>query len=185
MSEYYALVVRSQSELRVAESLRQHGFDCLAPVEYRWLRESKHAGTYRKGAKRQRQPRAYAMFVGYVFPQCELHEIRRMREMQDLQRANQPLIHGAVAFDGTPSAIPAAAIAELRTLDGADVPHYLGSVTLRKSLRQGAHADVVAGPFAGHRVTVQKFIADRACVLMEFLNSSRTVEVPIESLEAA
>ena len=52
------------------------------------------------------------------------------------------------------------------------------------AVRAGQKAEIVEGPFAGHRGSVSRVVGKNATVLVELFNSMQEVQIPVAKLEA-
>lgn len=169
---YYALRVQPQKEFDVQRALNQLEFPAIVPREFKFRRIA---------SKRRHVKRAYPLFSRYVF--AGFNEI-----LADLGRACRDIkeIQGVVSrtrAHWSPLVISEQDVAMLQTLAGREVSATTFDV--HKALRPGSMAQIVLGPFAGQTVRLGKVTAKRAEVLLNILNSSHVVQIPISALDAA
>lgn len=175
---YYIIRTGAQQERRTSAELANLGYHSFVPVEKKHLR---------RADGRHTRTREYPMFIRYAFIGCsDIYEAwTRLRCDPDIY---PKLVQGAgpLGMGGRPYRLPASDVAHLLSLQGKQIP-YRGTINPHRaylSVKEGGRARVVDGPFAGHVGSVQRIVANRAHVSVEFLNSLHEVPMDLENLEA-
>lgn len=184
-SAWYALRVEAQKEFALAGKadadgewipgiLERKGYDrVFLPTE------TKFKKTMRKG-RRVSLPVVYPLFTSYIF-------VGGRFSWQHLLAENH--IWSVVGFandrgERQPAPISEAAMAKLKDMSGALVPHRR-SVNPHRALRVGELAEISVGPFQGQIVKIEGLHGRKARVFLNLFSTRKEVEIGIEDLEAA
>lgn len=171
--QWYVAVVPAQRELTARDLLREHGYDVMVPVEYKWRRKSRYG--------KAKVERPYVLLTRYVFIGCQdAPNWWHLRHIE-FPFTGQKIIQHVLGTSAGPTPLPAEAVSALHLLN-LGIPGY----NPHKAIRPGGNAQFAEGhPFAGKVVRVREIMAKKARVLIEAFNSMREIEVPLEILEAA
>ena len=128
-----------------------------------------------------------ALFPGYLFARFDV--LSRYREIQHVHG-----VRGIVRFGEMFQPVPAALIEQLRASvqaeDGASNGNAAAAgdatITVAPDPQPGQEIVVAAGPFAGLRALVTRYLParQRVCVLLEFLGREMEAEVPADRVVA-
>ena len=116
------------------------------------------------------------VFPGYIFvrldPRTQIFQLRRLHGYNAL-----------VSFDSRPATIPDETIRDFRRQEG-----NRGYIVYRptRTLRTNDEVRIVDGPFRGQSGLFVRYqgSAERICLLMDFMNSQRALELPAWSVQA-
>jgi transcription antitermination factor NusG len=153
--KWYALHIRPMKEIRVGESLRIKGYECLLPL-------SRCRKLTSKGVSESRR----ALFPGYLFCRIDLSETR-------MPILVTPDVLGIVGVAGVPAPIGDDEIAAVQQIAGSRI-----SAEPWPYLQPGMRVRLLAGPLSGLcGVVVQQDQADHLIVSVELLQRSVAVEI--------
>lgn len=151
---------KPKAEHLAAQHLRAAGFEAFCP-------RVKHQRSTKRGRVWFIDP----LFPGYLFA--------RFSPMQIRQVGTTAFVSQVMTFLHDCGYVPDTVITDLRSaVDSKD------TITVNDAIQPGDSVDVVDGPLRGQSVTVTRVLpgADRVRVLLEFLGSTKEVEVSILSL---
>lgn len=165
---WYAFRTVPQKERAAAEILA-HRFDVatLVPLETRIIR--------RRRARDKAKEKSYPALVGYVLADVPDWAIWH-------RIINLDVILSVVGFDGRPAPLDPAAVHRLSKLScnvASSVP------VTRKSFQKGDTCVVTSGPLFGAQSKIEDIRGCRARVIVDLLGSKRSVEIPLDQLNAA
>lgn len=124
-----------------------------------------------------------ALFPGYLFARFEV--LSRHREIQSVRG-----VRGIVRFGEKFQPVPAVLIEQLRATvrgdDDSEDTNRETTITVAPEPQPGQEIVVAAGPFAGLRALVTRYLPakQRVLVLLEFLGREMEAEVPAERVLA-
>jgi transcription antitermination factor NusG len=165
---WYCLKTAPLKEKTVQMILDRKGIRTFLPVETKWKRTGRH----------KKEPCTYPLIPRYLFAGAE-----QQFPWHDVLRLTGLPITGVVSFDGFPAEIPQDAIEKLGKLSGNSFATR--ETKVHKSFVPGDVVTIVDGAFKDWCVPVESINGPNATVLLELFGTTREVDVPMTSLEAA
>lgn len=151
MTIWYAIRVRSQREMEIAEDIRGNGRTVFLPVEV--VRStSRHTS---KPVDRRR-----VMVPGYLFADHPWHDHKH--------------VYGPLMMDGVPLPIPDAAMVPLYHATG----RIVDNTPRTKAICIGDVVRIAIGPFAGQDVVVGRIVKGKIETNVRLFGREMTVRVP-------
>jgi len=167
--EWYAFTTPPQKEGVATKVLDAIGCKTCVPTEIKYRRKNRYA--------KSRKAVAYPMMQRYVF--VGFDGPVPWRQIHDL-----PCISRVISVDGRPAKLPKGVIEQIHSLSGQVIAHTR-SVNTHKGFAEGDVVRIAEGPLASEETyNIESIDADMAQVVMEFLGSTREIEIPLSYLEA-
>lgn len=162
---WYVLTCPPGSDIQAATVLETGGHAVLLPLEYRF---------------RRRHPQGPAVvypvsiMAGYLV--ADLGERPDWPAVLHLEKSNgKRLVSGVLGMGREPYALPALAVAHVRTMV---LTHLV--VPLTRGLSVGDVVIIESGPFAGHRAKVTRVARGNARVALEMFGALREIDIARE-----
>ena len=165
MSYWFCLTCPPGQDISAATAMESGGYSVLLPLEYRFKRRhaSGPAIVY-----------PVSIMAGYLV--AELGEKPDWPAILHLEKSNgKRLVNGVLGMGREPYALPALAVAHVRTMV---LTHLV--VPLTRGLDVGDIVIIESGPFAGRRARVTRVSRGNARVALEMFGALREIDIAKE-----
>lgn len=169
---WFVLSTRSNAEFSAAEKVAELGYQTFVPTEGRYRRRSRYA--------KEKDLQQFPLMPSYVFFASPANERPRWFDVLTVE----PVI-GVISAGGQPATVRESVVDELML---RHVKQEFQPPECQKFMKSGHEfavgdlCEILAGPFRGNEVTVEKIKGNAASVMMELFGGRQAVKISLDLL---